>query len=160
MSHLEFQHAHSILHGSFNMRDLGSHTGVKPRTIRYYIKLGLVFPPHGKGPGATYNYSHILQVTEVEAHQKENWSPVQLAEFTKSPLHWKRKKITEDQNKERANIKNSIAITSSLRIEWDAEPSSLERRIINLLAKVGRKELKLQKEMSKKLSRKRPVNRF
>ena len=154
MSSLNSQQAHSMLSSSFNKHDLEIKTGVKPRTVRYYIKLGLVSPPRGKGPGATYSYPHLLLIREVEKHKREKWSPIQQAEFRKSPLHWNGPKMDKNQEKGHTGIKGSVAITRSIRIEWNRAPSSLERRIINLLAKVGREELKLQKGMSKKFSRK------
>jgi DNA-binding transcriptional MerR regulator len=41
-------------------------TGVAPRTIRNYIALKLVPPPHGVGPGAWYDDRHVAQIITVK----------------------------------------------------------------------------------------------
>ncbi len=41
------------------------------RTIRFYVAKGLVAPPDGKGPAATYTYRHLLTVLAIKLRQME-----------------------------------------------------------------------------------------
>ena len=41
------------------------------RTVRFYVSRGLVAPPDGRGPAATYSYRHLLQVLAVKLRQME-----------------------------------------------------------------------------------------
>jgi len=41
------------------------------RTIRFYVTRGLLHPPDGKGPAATYSYRHLLQVLSIKLRQME-----------------------------------------------------------------------------------------
>ena len=41
------------------------------RTIRFYVAQGLVAPPDGKGPAATYAYRHLLTVLAIKLRQME-----------------------------------------------------------------------------------------
>ena len=73
----------------WNLRDLVAtaaaileHAGVRPvnaaasdapseRTVRFYVSRGLIAPPNGRGPAATYSYRHLLQVLAVKLRQME-----------------------------------------------------------------------------------------
>ncbi len=73
----------------WNLRDLVAtaaaileHAGVRPvnaaasdapseRTVRFYVSRGLIAPPDGRGPAATYSYRHLLQVLAVKLRQME-----------------------------------------------------------------------------------------
>ncbi len=41
------------------------------RTIRFYVAKGIVRPPDGKGPAATYSYRHLLTVLAIKLRQME-----------------------------------------------------------------------------------------
>lgn len=41
------------------------------RTIRFYVTRGLLHPPDGKGPAATYSYRHLLQLLSIKLRQME-----------------------------------------------------------------------------------------
>jgi DNA-binding transcriptional MerR regulator len=68
-------------------------TGVAPRTIRGYIKRGLVPPPAGVGLAAEYDDEHVLRISAVAglraqgesleaiAEQLPGWSPAKLRSF-------------------------------------------------------------------------------
>lgn len=44
-------------------------TGVTPRTIRYYVELGLLSPPHGTGRVATYGPEHLSRIHTIRKFQ-------------------------------------------------------------------------------------------
>lgn len=48
------------------MADLVEETGLTPRTIRYYIKEGLLPGAHGRGPTASYDSGHLLRLRLIE----------------------------------------------------------------------------------------------
>lgn len=41
------------------------------RAIRFYVTRGLLHPPDGRGPAATYSYRHLLQVLAIKLRQME-----------------------------------------------------------------------------------------
>lgn len=41
------------------------------RAIRFYVTRGLLYPPDGRGPAATYSYRHLLQVLAIKLRQME-----------------------------------------------------------------------------------------
>ena len=45
--------------------DLSTSSGVKPRSIRKYIALGLLSPPSGRTRSATYSSSHLADLLTV-----------------------------------------------------------------------------------------------
>jgi len=49
--------------------DLAKLTGVTPRTIRYYVELGLLPPPHGAGRSAGYGPEHINRLETIKKLQ-------------------------------------------------------------------------------------------
>jgi DNA-binding transcriptional MerR regulator len=50
------------------------------RTIRFYVTQGLVTPPEGRGPAATYAYRHLLQVLAIKLRQMEGESLTTIAD--------------------------------------------------------------------------------
>lgn len=48
-----------------NINELVASSGVKPRSIRQYIALGLVSAPSGRTRGATYSASHLADLLTV-----------------------------------------------------------------------------------------------
>ena len=50
----------------YSIKDLEEKTGIKVRTIRFYIKEQLVPPPNGTGGGASYDDTHLLHLQAVK----------------------------------------------------------------------------------------------
>jgi DNA-binding transcriptional MerR regulator len=44
---------------------------VSERGIRFYVTRGLLHPPDGRGPSATYSYRHLLQLLSIKLRQME-----------------------------------------------------------------------------------------
>jgi DNA-binding transcriptional MerR regulator len=50
---------------TYSIKDLEEKTGIKVRTIRFYIKEGLVPPPNGTGGGASYDDTHLVSLQAI-----------------------------------------------------------------------------------------------
>src|SRR5207245_4879937 len=79
-------------HAPWNARGLAAHAtalvdaaGVRPtnasaraapsaRAVRFYVATGLLDRPEGTGTGATYGYSHLLQLLSIKIRQREGQS--------------------------------------------------------------------------------------
>ncbi len=59
--------------GSAGVRPVNAAASDAPseRTVRFYVSRGLMAPPDGRGPAATYSYRHLLQVLGVKLRQME-----------------------------------------------------------------------------------------
>ena len=51
---------------TYSIKDLEGLTGIKIRTIRFYIAEGLVPPPDGTGGGASYGEKHLLPLQAIK----------------------------------------------------------------------------------------------
>lgn len=58
----------------FTIDDLSSLTGYSRRTIRYYIQIGLVEPPAGRGRGGFYNDSHLNKLRQIKVLNERGMS--------------------------------------------------------------------------------------
>lgn len=56
---------------TYNLRELIRETAVTERTVRYYIKEGLLPPPHGSGPFSRYGYEHWLRLQFIRRLKDE-----------------------------------------------------------------------------------------
>ena len=56
---------------TYNLRELGREAGVTERTVRYYIKEGLLPPPQGSGPFSRYGYEHWLRLQFIKRLKDE-----------------------------------------------------------------------------------------
>ena len=50
----------------YSIKELEEKTGIKVRSIRFYIQEGLVPPPNGTGGGAWYDDTHLLHLQAVK----------------------------------------------------------------------------------------------
>lgn len=55
----------------YTLAELEDLTGVKGRTIRYYITEGLLPPAYGRGPSATYDHDHLLRLQAINQMKEE-----------------------------------------------------------------------------------------
>jgi DNA-binding transcriptional MerR regulator len=53
----------------YTIAELASIAGVTPRTVRYYISLGLLPPPEQGGPGTRYGEGHLQRVRLIRRLQ-------------------------------------------------------------------------------------------
>lgn len=56
---------------TYNLRELCREADVTERTVRYYIKEGLLPPPHGSGPFSRYGYEHWLRMQFIKRLKDE-----------------------------------------------------------------------------------------
>ncbi len=56
---------------SYNLKELCRTANVTERTVRYYIKEGLLPPPIGSGPFSRYGYEHWLRLAFVRRLKEE-----------------------------------------------------------------------------------------
>ena len=56
----------------FSLAELCDLVGESPRTVRYYIQQGLLPPPAGTGPAATYGAEHVDGIKAVRAMQRQH----------------------------------------------------------------------------------------
>jgi DNA-binding transcriptional MerR regulator len=54
---------------SFSIGELADRAGVTPRTIRYYVEIGLLPPPTGTGNRATYGAEHLDRLMTIKKLQ-------------------------------------------------------------------------------------------
>ncbi len=59
----------------YTLAELEDLTGMKGRTIRYYITEGLLPPAYGRGPSATYDQDHMLRLQAID-QMKEQRQPL------------------------------------------------------------------------------------
>lgn len=50
---------------AYTIFELSEHTGVKPRTVRYYISLGLLSGPVTQGCTAQYSEQHLIDLRHI-----------------------------------------------------------------------------------------------
>ena len=53
----------------FTLDELAALAELPRRTVRYYIQVGLVSPPEGRGPGAHYRPRHLEQLLTIRKWQ-------------------------------------------------------------------------------------------
>lgn len=63
-----------MLEKKFTIDELSSLTGYSRRTIRYYIQIGLLEPPAGRGRGGFYNDSHLNKLKQIKVLNERGMS--------------------------------------------------------------------------------------
>jgi len=56
---------------SFTLKELIEASGIAGRTIRYYISIGLLYPPLKSGRGACYGPEHIEKLKKIREFQRK-----------------------------------------------------------------------------------------
>lgn len=64
--------------------DLTTLSGYSRRTIRYYIQIGLLDPPAGRGRGGFYNDSHVNKLKQIKALNEKGMSLTAIINYFKS----------------------------------------------------------------------------
>ncbi len=49
----------------YTISELERESGIRQRTIHYYIRLGLLQPPYGRGRGARYSDMHLARLMRI-----------------------------------------------------------------------------------------------
>ena len=63
----------------YTLDQLAELAGVNPRTVRYYIQLGLVDAPVGQTRAAHYTWQHLRQLLEVRGYTEQGFSLERIA---------------------------------------------------------------------------------
>lgn len=53
--------------GQYTIKELSDTSGYPRRTIRYYVQIGLIDSPAGRGMGGFYNDSHLNKLRQIKA---------------------------------------------------------------------------------------------
>lgn len=88
---------------SLTITELENKTGTSKRTIRYYVKEGLLDRPHGDGGGARYGEKHILQLELIGLLQRNKQSLDSIRKEL-SRLDSIQKLVNEIQNEEERQL--------------------------------------------------------
>ena len=67
----------------YTIDQLGEKTGFSRRTIRYYVEIGLIDPPAGRGKGGFYNDSHLTTLLAVKRLQDKGLSLSAIMDYLK-----------------------------------------------------------------------------
>jgi DNA-binding transcriptional MerR regulator len=60
--------------GTYTIGELAKQTGLTPRTIRYYVEIGLLPPPEGTGRAAGYGPEHLQRLWLIKRLQNARLS--------------------------------------------------------------------------------------
>lgn len=60
---------------------LNEQTGVSPRAVRYYVQMGVIDPPAGKGRGSRYGERHVRQIRHAQDLKARGYTIEQIAEL-------------------------------------------------------------------------------
>jgi len=69
----------------YDIEDLARLVELPRRTLRYYVQIGLLDPPAGKGRWARYTARHVEQVLQIRKWQLAGLSLERIAEVTRRP---------------------------------------------------------------------------
>lgn len=61
--------------GAYTVKELADRGDVTPRTVYYYVSEGLLLPPRGGGPAATYGDDHLARLRLIR-RLKEQYLPL------------------------------------------------------------------------------------
>jgi DNA-binding transcriptional MerR regulator len=65
----------------YSLDQIAELAGVNPRTVRYYIQLGLVERPIGETRAAHYTWQHLKSLLEVRGYTEQGFSLERIAEL-------------------------------------------------------------------------------
>lgn len=68
----------------FNIEELCRRSGVKRRTVHFYVQEKLLPPPAGRGMGGFYDERHMVILTEILRLRKEGRSLAAIGEILRS----------------------------------------------------------------------------
>jgi DNA-binding transcriptional MerR regulator len=70
---------------TYNITELAALGGVSPRTVRYYVQLGILPPPAGRGLGGRYGQEHLARLLRARALQREGVPLERMTELMEAP---------------------------------------------------------------------------
>ncbi|WP_408372096.1 helix-turn-helix domain-containing protein [Paraburkholderia aspalathi] len=143
---------------SFNIRELAAQTGVTPRHVRYLVRLGLVSPPLRAQGSGEYGNEHVAQIRRTQRLSEEGWAIVEQAELISTRTYWSRtnpQQGRKEVRRKRLVHRFSVGITLDVVVSCATESTPLMKRLVQKMNEAGQRELKAQKSMASRLSRRR-----
>ena len=111
---------------SYSISELAALGGVSPRTVRYYVQLGVLPPPAGRGLGGRYGPQHLERLLKVRELQREGVHLEQMAAFLERP----ESKDRECEVSRHAVAEPKPTLWSSLLRESQPEAPALRRQVV------------------------------
>ena len=111
---------------TYSISELAALGGVSPRTVRYYVQLGVLPPPAGRGLGGKYGPQHLERLLKVRELQREGVHLEQMAAFLERP---------ESKDKECEVSRRTVAeprptLWCSILREPQLEAPALRRQVV------------------------------
>ncbi|MDO9693741.1 MAG: MerR family transcriptional regulator [Candidatus Latescibacteria bacterium] len=111
---------------SYSISELAALGGVSPRTVRYYVQLGVLPPPAGRGLGGKYGPQHLERLLKVRELQREGVHLEQMAVFLERP----EKKDLECEVSRHTVAEPRPTLWCSLLREPQLEAPALRRQVV------------------------------
>ncbi|MBK9304560.1 MAG: MerR family transcriptional regulator [bacterium] len=110
---------------TYSISELAALGDVSPRTVRYYVQLGVLPPPAGRGLGGKYGPQHLERLLKVRELQREGVHLEQMAAFLDRPE-------TKDMELERPMLlaEPRLELQRSFLRESPYEPPALRRQVV------------------------------
>ena len=67
----------------YTIQELCDSTGYSRRTVRYYVEIGLVDPPSGRGRGGFYNDSSVNKLMQIKSLQEKGMNLAAIIDYFK-----------------------------------------------------------------------------
>jgi len=87
-------------------------TGFSRRTVRYYVEIGLIEPPAGRGRGGFYNDSHLNTLLEAKRLQDKGIRLSTIMEYLKKGELAAKKSVVNDD----------AVISREVWVQYEIEP--------------------------------------
>ena len=71
----------------YNIGELATMAKVSRRTVRFYVTLGLISPPLGRGPGRHYTNNHLQEILTIRALQGRGVSLAEMQDQKVREVH-------------------------------------------------------------------------
>lgn len=71
----------------YSISHLAKLADVTPRTIRYYVEIGLLAPPEGAGKTATYGGEHLERLAEIKELQARRFKLEEIRDLLSAGTH-------------------------------------------------------------------------
>lgn len=105
---------------SYSVADLSSTTQLPRRTIRYYVQIGLIPPPHGSGKGARYGIGHLERLLKIRRLQTEGFSLERISQLLDEPTHAPAGPVAGD-----LRVVTRLTVAPGITLELDPEVAGL-----------------------------------
>ncbi len=111
---------------TYSISELAALGNVSPRTVRYYVQLGLLPPPAGRGLGGKYGLQHLDRLLKVRELQREGVHLEQMAAFLDGPEMMASVREELVAYSERPQLE----VGRLFRCESAPEPPALRRQVV------------------------------